>query len=191
MQVTLHRDFAEQLNAFADYLRNVAKQQSKDLETKFRRVGQRWRAGAVRRIPVDEGTAKARVVTNTYREGLDLITEVGGNVPYMVWLEFGTDKIAGGRVKALGLDEHITDAQAVHNWPAKDGEAIAGTSAMHTTDSRGVGRLRNSSGQFLKGSPQEQMPWLRPAFMEIADWVLDEIGETLAFPKPSTGGKGL
>lgn len=190
MQITLLKDFQAQCMAFAQYLRDVAKQQSVDLEKSFRRAGQRWRSGAVKRVPVDEGTLKQRIVTNTYREGLDLVTEVGTNVPYGVHLEFGTDKIAGGRVKALGLDEQITDSMAVHDWPAKRGEAGPGTSSMHTTDRLGRGRLRNAKGRFLKGSPQEQMPWLRPAFMEIADSVLSEIGDTLEFPQPRSTFKG-
>jgi len=60
---------------------------------------------------------------------------IGTNEEYGIFLEFGTERIADGAVKRLGLREDVTDADAVHSWQAL--------------------LSRGGSGQ--------QMPWLRPA----------------------------
>ncbi len=68
-------------------------------------------------------------------------------------LEYGTEDIAGGKVKALGDSPEITDDQAVKNWPAVDG----------------------------RGGTGQQMPWLRPAVNAIEDWIEDQIEDALDF----------
>lgn len=55
-------------------------------------------------------------------------------------IEFGSDLIAGGAVKALGDATDITDVQAITDWPTK--------------------RKRG-------GSANQQMPWLRPAWSAV------------------------
>ena len=61
---------------------------------------------------------------------------IGTNEDYGVYLEYGTARIAGGAVKALGMGDNIQDSQAIHTWPALTARAV-------------------EEGQ--------QMPWLRPA----------------------------
>lgn len=123
-------------------------------------IGQAWQAGAVKRVPRDEGTTAAQI---SHRVGMNsagttVVIEVG--VPaenhYAPHIEFGTIHIAGGAVKALGLSDEITDAEAITDWPAKRAEATDETS-------------------FEAGAEQEQMPWLRPAFSAIADQAVDLI----------------
>ena len=60
---------------------------------------------------------------------------IGTNEEYGVFLEYGTSRIAGGAVKALGMGDDIQDSQAIHSWPA----------------------LLTRRGK------EQQMPWLRPA----------------------------
>lgn len=73
---------------------------------------------------------------------------VGSNESYAAFIEFGTRWIAGGEVKALGLNPNITDASAVTSWPAKEaGGAKSG----------------------------EQTPFLRPAFMALEPWILKRL----------------
>jgi hypothetical protein len=64
-----------------------------------------------------------------------LEARIGTNEAYGPFLEYGTDRIAGGAVKALGMGENIQDSQAVHSWPAL----------------------------LERRAKNQQMPWLRPA----------------------------
>lgn len=153
------------------------------LKKVHRIVGQRWRTEAVKRVPVDTSTLKQRVISNVYEElGYIFVTEVGSNVPeYPVLLEFGSQFIAKGAVLRLGLSTTITDAQAIHTWPAKQEDAIAKTSFSRDVD----GNLWNNPTKFthaIVGGPQEQMPWLRPSFNSIRTWVIDQLNSTLEPP---------
>ena len=60
---------------------------------------------------------------------------IGTNEDYGVFVEYGTDRIAGGGVKNLGVGDDIHDHDAYHMWPA-----LA-----------------------ARGGSEQQMPWLRPA----------------------------
>ncbi len=160
MKVTLGKQFSDQLNKLADDIDGWSEDARERLLDAHRRIGQRHKAEAVKRVPVDEGTLKERITTATHRDtaGTEILTETGTNVPdYPVFLEFGTRYIAGGRVKALGEGVDITDAQAVKDWPAKAAD----------------------------NAQREQMPWLRPAFNAIRDWALKQIIKALIPPKQS------
>lgn len=153
----------------------------------FRRIGVAWKAEAMKRIPVKTGMARQHVVTNTYWENEELYTETGTNLvndegeSYPSFLEFGTDHIAGGKVKALGNSPLINDLQAIHTWPAKEADETDQTSAsIRKIDGGSV--LRNKQGSVV-GGPQEQMPWLRPSFNRIRDWSMDQIINAVKIPK--------
>lgn len=155
----------------------------------FRRIGVAWKAEAVKRIPVDTGMARQHVQTETLWDGpQEIVTNTGTNLksdetgePYPVYLEFGTKRIAGGAVRRLGYDPFVTDAQAVHTWPAKEKDAIDETSASYRKIDGGSARF-NRRGAFVGSSPQEQMPWLRPAFNVIRDWSMREIEQSFTPP---------
>lgn len=178
MQLTvaqLDRD----MRKFTDALQFWGAETQKRFLVANKQAGQYWVAEAKKRVPVDEGRLRSSLRTNTYTDGDGVIvTEVGTNVEYAKHLEFGTDYIAEGRVKDLGLSPEITDAQAIHTWPAKEAEATDATSAMMVG-----GRLRTALGRFAAG-PQEQMPFLRPAFMKIRQWVIDQFNAALEPPAP-------
>lgn len=144
-----------------------------------RQAGQHWVAEAKKRVPVDEGRLRSSLRTNTYvgSDGL-VVTEVGSNLDYAPHIEFGTENIAGGRVKALGLSPNITDAQAIFDWPAKTGEATPATALKMDSS----GRLRTATGQYAS-QPQEQMPFLRTAFMKIRLSIIDRFNAAIAPPK--------
>lgn len=185
MNVRLDRSLERELNQLASAFRAWGREAERDLTQAHRTIGNRWKGEAKKRVPVDEGTLKQRILANTYhdRTADEIVTEVGTNVPYGKYLEFGTKHIAGGRVKALGEDEGLTDRQAIHDWPAKSGEAGDKTSASIDAKGGASGRLRNAGGQFLRGSPQEQMPWLRPAFNSIREWAVDLLTKAFRPPK--------
>jgi hypothetical protein len=178
MQVTLN-GLDRDMKTFTEALQFWSAETQKRFLVANKQAGQYWVAEAKKRVPVDEGRLRSSLRTNTYIDGDGVIvTEVGSNVEYSKHLEFGTKWIAGGAVKELGLRPDITDTQAIHDWPAKDAEATDATSAM--IDSRG--RRRTKGGQFA--SVQEQMPYLRPAFMKIRQWVIDRFNAALEPPDP-------
>lgn len=152
----------------------------------YRRIGLAWKAGAVRRVPVDKGTLRQHILTNTYWEGeYELVTETGTNLrqqgrsryAYPVYLEFGTKWIAKGRVLALGLSPYITDAQAIKDWPAKDAEKL-------TWKQDKQGRFRKADGRFVgSGGVEEQMPWLRTSFNAIREDAMTEIAMAMELPR--------
>ena len=145
-----------------------------ELERVFRWIAAKWQREAKRRAPVAFGDLRNKILKHVHWEGVVLFCDVGSNMPYSAYVEFGTKHIAGGKVKALGDDPLVTDAMAVHIWPAKAAQAIQRTSV---TFDQGVNRRRGSDGKFR--GPQEQMPWLRPAFNAIRPQVINRIEEVV------------
>lgn len=182
MEVRLEHGTIDALN-FAQICHQWSGEASKNLTKAYKWTGQAWVAEAKKRVPVDEGRLRSSIRSNTYRDAQGvLITEVGTNVEYGKHVEFGTDRIAGGRVKALGLAPEISDTQAIHDWPAKSGEATEHTSAQMDMSGGAKGRLRNAAGQFLAVGPQEQMPWLRSAWVAIKQRAIGWINEAMKPP---------
>lgn len=182
MDISLGRQFSDGLDEFVKKLGRWTKEGRKRLIRAHKIIGQRWLAEMKKRVPRDDGTLAQRLLTNTYEENGEIITENGSNLAYAKYLEFGTQFIAGGAVKALGDSPDLTDADAIHDWPAKRAEAIKQTSASRDTSGGATGRLRNAGGQFVGGRPQEQMPWLRPSFTEIRKWAIKQIDESYEPP---------
>jgi len=170
------KGLAESLTDFEQRLLKAALPNAKwqkQFETAFKRITMRWKNEAQKRVPVDTSHLKQNMLNAVKNKGMRLIGEVGTNVPYAAHLEFGTDYIAGGKVKALGMDPRITDAQAIHTWAAKEGDAIRRTSHSYYR-----GDLFNIKSKKV-GGPQEQMPFLRPAWMAIELWAIGEIRKVL------------
>ena len=170
-------DFQKQLQAWKAGL-------SKRVEKQHKIVGVRWRSEAQKRVPVDTGFLRQKILSNVYSASPHVYTtECGTNVEgYPVYLEFGTRFIAHGQVLKIGSRIDVTDIDAVHTWKAKREDAIEATS--HSIDDKR--QLYNAANNAVAG-PQEQMPWLRPSFNEIKSWVIDTL--ELAFKgMPGTGG---
>ena len=140
---------------------------SKSLKAKLlkvhKQVGARWRDEAQRRVPVDKDTLRARLFHNEYEETQYIyVTEMGTNIPeYPVYLEFGTRFIAGGAVLALGDSTGLTDQDAIHTWPAKE---------------------KGLTGMAAGTNSNEQMPYIRPAFNSIREWVIERLNSTTVVP---------
>lgn len=184
MKVSLSKQFARDLHKLGQAFRWWDSRGRREIEIVYRKYGLLWQAGAKRRVPVDESRLEKGILAPPpYWDVVVLVQEVGTNVPYGPYIEFGTEKIAGGAVKAIGDDAFVTDTQAVHDWPAKRAEAIDRTSVSIDTAGGAVGRLRNASGQFLRAKPQEQMPWLRPAFAEIRESLTKDIDAAYEPPR--------
>lgn len=161
-------------------------QVSREMTKLFRELGFKWRAEAVRRVPVETGWLKSKILQSTYLDTDNVwVTDVGTNVRdqetgfiYPMAVEFGTRYIAGGAVKALGDSPLITDAQAIHTWPAKSRNGIAGTSVGVDTDGATRGRRRDALGRFT--GIQEQMPWLRTSWTSgVFNWFIARYNRAL------------
>ena len=178
---------------------------AKKAEALWTKLAFRWHAEAVKRCPVDTGILRNSLLHNIYYESGSartgpLVAEVGTNIsfpePYGEIVEFGNKWIAGGAVLAIGKRPDISDFDAVHTWPAKEADATDKTSYSIITESgegdsrldqrtkqikhgKGPsgfrGRLLNKAGELLKARPQEQMPWLRPAFFHIREWAREQV----------------
>jgi hypothetical protein len=167
------------LGGFSSMLYRWSQQGRGAMRIAFRQVGERFKAEAKKRVPVDEGRLRNAILSNTYEDSLgELVTEVGSNVDYAVYVEFGTKWIAHGAVKAIGITAEVTDAEAVHWWQAKARDAV-GMDAV-SIGWRG-GRLVGAGG-FGVGGPQEQMPWLRAAWSAIKPWAIETIGRSMRPP---------
>lgn len=174
-------DFERRVLAWSDAMQRQVK-------LALRRITNRWKSEAKKRVPVNKSTLKQQILSNVkVSAGYDFRGEVGTNIDYGVYLEFGTKHIAGGRVKALGTRTDITDADAIHSWPAKEGEATKGTSASIDVSGGAIGRRRDARGQFVKGGAQEQMPWLRPSWMFIRIWAMQELENAIRPPGAGAG----
>lgn len=177
--ISLGKQFSRDLRKLAKALKKWPEDAKKNLHQAHKRIGHRWRAEAVKRVPVDTGTLKQRIVENTYWEGGNsIITECGSNVPYAPFVEFGTRHIAGGRILALGDSPDITDAEAIKDWPAKAAGGVVNNQSGNAAVNAALQR------RAARGSASEQMPWLRPAFNSIRDWAIDQLAKATEPPKP-------
>lgn len=182
--ITLHESFAKELHSFADLIRAWDKDGVSRMLKAMQRIGQRFKTEAQKRAPVDEGRLRSSIQANTFDDGRQIVTEVGTNVKeYPIYVEFGTEYIAGGRVKALGDDVDITDAQAITIWKAKNSGIVDDRTGIvkEAVQSAISKRLR-------QGSAGEQLPWLRPAFHAIKEWAIAQ--QAAAMSPPGQKGTG-
>ena len=68
IEITLHQEFAQELKKLADMLRAWDKSCLDGIIKALKIIGQRWKAEAVKRVPVDTGNLKNRILTDTYKE---------------------------------------------------------------------------------------------------------------------------
>lgn len=172
----------------------------------FTQLAFRWHAEAVKRVPVDEGILKNTLIHNTYWENdTTIVTELGTNLDYGGFVEFGTRFIAGGAVLAIGPKPEVTDTEAIHTWPAKQANETEKTSRSIIRDQGDhslfdlqgklhvgtfKGRLLNVSGNLLPARPQEQMPWLRASWVVVKPWFLEELIKLITRIDPPRDERG-
>lgn len=156
-------------------------------------IGRRYKVEARKRVPVRTGWLKKSIrFTLKRKKGNNLHeTAVGSDVDYSIATEFGNKHIAGGRVQALGEGAIIHDGQAIRTWPAKNSQIFhshGGFKRGKRVKTRTV-KVRSITGRVVArpaNTDQTQMPWLRPAFTEIRDWVLLELFRAITPPPPTT-----
>lgn len=158
--------------ALRDLLAGRAKQADKAIRIALVRICVRWELEAKRRIPVETGFARNSVTHEVGKDADGHFGAVGSNADYAKYLEFGTEHIAGGAVKALGTREDVTDAQAIKIWPAKNANLLKKDGTANAAFTRLTAKV-------AAGGAQEQMPWLRTSFMSIRIWALDELAKAI------------
>lgn len=136
-------------------LKNWAPSMRRKMRSALIQIGNSWVMGAKRRVPVETG-----LLRNSINKTVEITPKmfelaVGSNVRYAPHIEFGTEHIAGGRVKALGMGPVILDGEAITTWPA----------------------------QKKRRARKQQMPFLRPAFQEIKGRAIELLNEALEPPK--------
>lgn len=107
----------------------------------------RWVYEAKKRAPIDTGDLVDSIEGAVEVMGDTFLAMIGTNTEYARFTEFGTRRMAGGRVLALGTDPNITDADAIFDWPAK--------------------RERPNN--------TDQMPWMRPSWWAIEPWFMEQL----------------
>lgn len=157
MPVNFDKRFTRDLNNFSVRLKGLVDATQERVSKAIELIVARWHAECVKRVPVDEGFLRNRILTNTKADKDGIVGEVGSNLDYAVFLEFGTKHIARGLVKALGERVDITDAEAIKNWPAKD-------------------QLKIGDG----AGSMERMPWLRTSWMAIEDWAIQTLKDAFS-----------
>lgn len=158
--LAMDEQFARDLERLMKKIKGIKAKFDQRLEKAHRWGGKQVEAAAVKRAPVDTSNMKESIFSNTYAVKNGFITETGTNIQeYPIFVEFGTEYIAHGKVLALGTDWHITDADAIHDWAAKRKDG---------------------------GSPEESMPWLRPAWMSCRESVIARLRSVVE----DIGGKG-
>lgn len=162
------------LESLIGKLRGGVNRVDKKLNSALVRIGVEWQADAKRRCPVDTGNLRNQILYEVGYSGVDShYVAVGSNVPYAVFVEYGTEHIAGGKVKALGRDPGITDAQAIKIWPAKNEGLLKG-------DGTATKAFERLATKVASGGAQEQMPFLRPSFMAKRDKYIKMIADAIS-----------
>lgn len=202
IEITMHQEFSQELLKLADLLRAWDKNLEQYLVSALKVIANRWLAEAKKRVPVDMGTLRSRILSEVYKDSSGWVCAVGTNVAYGKFLEFGTKYIAGGLVQKLGDSIDITDEQAIHAWPAKNfgsGAEIVKKGVKTGWRERG-GYINERTGEankplanawtkaFSGGSPQEEMPWLRTSYSAVKTWAIEMLAEALRSSGESSKG---
>lgn len=177
IRITLDSAFGRDLKNLADFLRSWDKSLLDRLQKALAVIGQRWKAEAVKRVPVDTGNLKQRILTEVFQEFGNWTVACGTNVPYGKFLEFGTKFIAGGKVLRFGDNPIVTDADAIKWWPAKNAGFV-----NEDTGKAYSGAVAASLRNHERGGPQEEMPWLRSSLAAITQWAVQVLADAAQPP---------
>lgn len=139
--------------------------------------GEKYKTMVERVTPVDTGRARQSWFVVAERSSgkmtitlANAIKGQNGHMPYVYYLEFGTDRIAGGRVK----DWQTGDAPIV-SWPAKS----ADLPVMPRFGTRAYERYEDVLTHAFTAGEGEQMPMLRPIGHQIAPLVAEDVAQAL------------
>ncbi len=140
--------------------------------------GQEYRSRVERITPVARGVARQSWFLAAERTSNSMIVTLtniarstGGGQPYPFYLEFGTDRIAGGQLKAWQPGDAPVTA-----WPAKTLEPpVAPRFGGHASE-----RHVNVLSHAFSADSEAQMPMLRPIGYELAPQIVAAVQQALA-----------
>lgn len=154
LKLTLSR-FSRDAEKFARRMESARNAMPRRITKALDTVGKEWEAGAKYRAPWDTGDMEADISRSVIEHERDFHElAVGTSKEYGIHVEFGTERIAGGAVLALGGDPEITDSQAITTWKALEEDGP-------------------------KATGKEQMPWLRPSFWAMGDMPVDALADVV------------
>jgi hypothetical protein len=159
-------------NVFAGLLRQGGRNAIEEAWKALSAWGEEYRRRVQRVTPVETG--HARQSWQLIRDKENLTVTIGSSVksedgkPYLVYLEYGTDRIAGGKVKDWKPGE-----PPIMSWPAKNDE-LPSLRDIGPGDKRYERHTKVLIGAFTEGTG-EQMPMLRPIGYEIAPEVAADV----------------
>ncbi len=170
------------IEKLAAALKSVNKQTLDDVFKVLRTSAEEYRRRVQRVSPVKTGRMRASWVVQTERNNKEIQAVVGTSiksddgVPYPVHLEFGTARIAGGRVLAWSEgDEPILE------WPAKMA-GIPNFSSEKSVGKAGSAKFERSvrvAQAAMTVGTGEQMPMLRPIGFEMAPRIIEALLRTI------------
>lgn len=141
--------------------------------------GAEYQRQVQRVTPAEKGIARQSWFLITERTGdhmtvtlANRIKGENGNRPYPFYLEFGTDRIAGGRVKAWKEGD-----PPIMDWPAKHADIPDMTLAK--PGSKKYERHVDIITKAFTSGQGEQMPMLRPIGWEIAPKVVEDVQQAV------------
>lgn len=151
----------------------------RDVERVLKLWVEEYKRRVMRVTPVDKGMARQSWFTEFERTARYMAATLANRVKsdngfnYPMALEYGTDRIAKGRVKAW------TPGQPpIMDWPAKH-EDIPDLTSIGPGSKKYDRHVDIITKAFTSGQG-EQMPMLRPIGYEIAPKVVEDVGNALA-----------
>lgn len=161
------------LDALATELRGAGERAANDVWKVLRRWGQEYKRRVQRVVPVRFGTLRQSFQVIEHRDGREMSVTLGTSLksedgkPYPLYLEFGTDRIAGGKVKAWQPGD-----EPIMEWPAKMAD-VPNFHRLKTGSPRHERAVNIATRAFTAGQG-EQMPFMRLVGYEIAPRVIED-----------------
>lgn len=134
-------------------LDNIGVNSQAALEKGLRQGGKKIQGDAKLLVDVDTGRLRNSIVENISYEGEDIIEDIGTNLEYAAYVEFGTGPV--GEASAKMLPEGVTLQYRSDGWVYSDGERF----------------------YYTEGQPAK--PFLYPAFKQNQNNVTDIIARSL------------
>lgn len=142
----------------------------KDVEKVLKGWGEEYKRRVTRVTPRDTGAASQRWAMEFERDAKSMSVTVSNPQQYLVHLEYGTDRIAKGKVK-----EWKEGDPPIMSWPAKS----ADLPEMPKFGTKKYERYETILTNAFTAGRGEQMPMLRPIGHDIAPKVLEDVGQAV------------
>ena len=164
-----------QLAAMMSYLAGLATIGRREVIGGLNHAALMWLRETQRHCPVDAGLLREsfKIAPASEAQGNVLEAAIGTNVPYAVYIEFGTKYIAWGQVKNWEPGESV-----IIFWPAKQRDLP--NPSKHRPGSKVRARKELMLQAALSPATAEFMPPMRGSWQLIEDQIVQAIRQRLA-----------